>query len=132
MMADTRYKNGVWQGNRVNPLAALIAQANDPVQAGWHYNTEAGWYELTHCGLTAWLRHPKAGSNEYDRYHVSAMQWLVGLIGDDAPQMAYHGQVSAFTAEVKRDLFRAALEYSDDGNSWAGDVIPFMGEPVQL
>lgn len=106
---DPRYKNGIRKAAPQTAIQALMAQANDPVQAGWHYNPQTSRYELTYCGLTAWLRHPRAGSDEYARYHVSGWQWLVGLIGDDEPQMAYDGLVIQFTAEVKRNMFRAAL-----------------------
>lgn len=115
-MADTRYKNGVWQGNRVSPMQALYVQANDPIQSGWHWSKEANRFELNHCGLTAWMR--RANNEEAARLGLTGFPWIIGLIGDDAPYFAYNGLVSQFTAEVKRDLYRAALEMPVEANDY--------------
>ena len=104
-MADNRYKNGVWQGNRISPLQVRHQQANSPVHNGWHYDKEAGRYTLTYCGLTAWLRRP----TQEEKAKFSSIAWLVGLVGDDEPQVSYSGWVEEFTNDVKSMLYHAAV-----------------------
>jgi hypothetical protein len=128
-MADSRWKNGVWQGNRVNPMQAIMVEMNSPVQHGWHFDPATGRYELTHCGLVAWMR--RATSADSTRLNLTGLPWLVGLIGDDEPRAAYNGLVGQFTPDVRQDLYRAALlapvevddygiEPRECGNSWGG------------